>query len=169
MNNAIELALRTWRPKEHSLHYDLHHPLGKLVGEWGELLDDYMKWQYKPGYGKLAGLPFEPLNELIDIWYYIRILSYQTNVSLKALDVANTKLDYLISVAIAGISYEFKDFVPKGKMSPSFHHELICNYSYVIAICDQSDLTINQLTEASWEKLKPGSVRGDEWVKGKNV
>jgi hypothetical protein len=49
-DEAIEVALRTWYPEGHILRHNLHHPLGKLLGEWGELLDDYMKSIYKPAY-----------------------------------------------------------------------------------------------------------------------
>ena len=67
-NDQVQISLRTWYPVDHELHFNPHHPLGKLLGEWGELLDDYMKSLYKPGY------VFEPVDELGDIWYYLRIL-----------------------------------------------------------------------------------------------
>jgi hypothetical protein len=41
-DKAIEKALLTWYPEDHKLHFDPHHPLGKLLGEWGEFLDCYM-------------------------------------------------------------------------------------------------------------------------------
>jgi hypothetical protein len=62
LDEAIQKSLLTWYPENHPLRLNPHHPLGKLLGEWGELLDDYMKSLYKPGY------EFEPENELGDIW-----------------------------------------------------------------------------------------------------
>ncbi len=167
MNRAIELALKTWPPKNHPLHYELHHPLGKLVGEWGELLDDYMKHLYKPGYGKLAGIPFKPLRELIDVWYYIRILSYQTNNSLTIIHLnTDLKIDTLISRAIEVSSTSFSNLCAKMDIAFILPYLIKHNYSALHRICTLSNLTIDQLTEASWEKLKPGSERGEEWMKG---
>jgi hypothetical protein len=168
MNEAIELALCSWYPKDHLLHYDLHHPLGKLVGEWGELLDDYMKHLYKPGY------EFKPLDELIDIWYYVRILSYQNGALLETAPIAGAgNVEYQIACAINETSEEFKKIVRtrnpnKGQHIPeSIGLTLNSNYSILGYLCSSFDLTITQLTEASWEKLKPGSERGKEWMKGR--
>ena len=110
MNNAIELALKTWYPKDHPLHNDLRHPLIKLAGECGELLDLYGKHEYKPNFdwmnckhcdygdashsrkNNYCPIPiansspakYTPivLDELGDIWYYIRITSYITSTDL---------------------------------------------------------------------------------------
>ncbi len=166
-NKSIELSLRTWYPKDHPLHYDLHHPLGKLVGEWGELLDDYMKHLYKPGY------EWQPLDELVDIWYYIRILAYQCNMllddkTLSQIHSANSsEIDYLISRAIFHTNAEFSNVSFNRSRYYDFNitNAILHSYSALSEICDLSSLTINQLTEASWEKLKPGSERGKEWMK----
>jgi hypothetical protein len=34
-NKAVQKSLKTWYPKDHLLHFNIHHPLGKLLGEWG--------------------------------------------------------------------------------------------------------------------------------------
>ena len=39
-SKAIEISLRTWYPKDHDLHLSPHHPLGKLLEEWGELMGE---------------------------------------------------------------------------------------------------------------------------------
>ncbi len=170
-HTATEQALRTWYPKDHPLHYDLHHPLGKLVGEWGELLDDYMKWRYKPGYGRLAGLPFEPLGELVDVWYYSRILPYQVEINLELIRsfeaLTIDDVDYLIATAIQKINHNFIALIlgdlDMQKLKGALHY----NYAVLNRVCELSDLTIDQLTEASWEKLRPGSERGEEWMKAR--
>jgi len=160
-DKGIQKVLRTWYPKDHPLHYDLHHPLGKLVGEWGELLDDYMKHLYKPGY------KWKPLGELVDIWYYIRILAYQTNTKVRATYFGSSKINYLISCAIEKSSGMFCRLILEDQIDHILPPALNYNYTILSKICELSNLTIDQLTEASWEKLKPGSERGEEWMKAR--
>ncbi len=174
MNRETELVLKTWYPEDHPLHYDLHHPMGKLVGEWGELLDDYMKHLYKPGY------QWEPLNELVDIWYYLRILAYQVDTTLTSASLLSykhkmDKSEYHIIRSIENLSRQFITLIEATELNDSYVIQrlksdilpsaLNYNYSILSSLCELFDLTIDQLTEASWEKLKPGSVRGDEWMK----
>jgi len=101
-------SLKTWYPKSHELHLDSRHPCIKLAGECGELLDLYAKDEYKPnfswweckhcGYGDAshAGVYKEcyefkgyytpkVLDELGDISYYLRILTYQKGVTFDEL------------------------------------------------------------------------------------
>ncbi len=158
-DKSIDYALRTWYAKDHPLHFDLHHPLGKLVGEWGELLDDYMKHIYKPGYD------WQPLDELVDIWYYIRILAYQAEIKLKSYQIDSSRIDYLISRAIDSINTHFRIFTITDLVGDGFGDDLQRNYSLLCKICKLSSLTIDQLTEASWKKLKPGSEHGEEWMR----
>ncbi|HEC65148.1 MAG TPA: hypothetical protein ENI23_07640 [bacterium] len=166
-DRSIELSLRTWYPKDHLLHFDLHHPLGKLVGEWGELLDGYMKHLYKPGY------TFEPEDELVDIWYYLRILAYQLKIEfvfIPIVEVKIPKIEYLITRAIhisSDIFIKLTSPENVNRKCPTEYYafELSNVYSIFRFLCVQFNLTIDQLTEASWEKLKPGSERGDEWMK----
>ncbi len=167
-DRSIELSLRTWYPKDHPLHFDLHHPLGKLVGEWGELLDDYMKHLYKPEY------EWEPLGELVDIWYYIRILAYQTKIKLEAHAITKARdIERIIANAIREASIAFDDlcWYKEEDISTVLYDispfMLISNYSALVHICSLANMTIDQLTEASWQKLKPGSERGEEWVKAR--
>lgn len=104
-NKAVEIALRTWYPKNHELYSNSHHPLGKLLGEWGELLDDYMKSLYKPGY------VFKPEDELGDNWYYLRILCNQRGsgqpYALTEFNMLSNDIDFLISTAIFNVSEAF--------------------------------------------------------------
>ncbi len=160
MNDSISLVLRTWHPKDHPLHYDLHHPLGKLVGELGELLDDYMKHLYKPGY------EFDPEDELGDIWYYLRILAYQNNHEFKDnVDYINYDIDQIIAQCI-NISSEWFCGM---SLESTIYSMLNSIYSAVVQIAEQYNLTIDQLTASNWQKLKPGSKRGGEWMKTKEA
>ncbi len=171
-DHRIDLVLRTWYPKDHPLHFDLHHPLGKLVGEWGELLDDYMKYLYKPEY------EFQPLDELVDIWYYLRILAYQTGVELKQGpipilgDYGHIKsIDYLISRSIEKANEALRLSIEEGRKAVISIAPYILRYNYCILIetCELCNLTIDQLTKASWQKLGPGSKRGEEWMKARET
>lgn len=151
---AIELALRTWRPKDHPLHLDFHHPLGKLVSEWGELLNDYMNSLYKPGY------VFEPENELGDIWYYLRIFTYQNSHELRdSVSYNGIAIDQIIAQCIMTSNEWFCGL----DMEP-ISYMLNSTYSAIVQIAEQYNLTIDQLTTSNWRKLKPGSERGEEWM-----
>lgn len=175
LDQAIELALRTWYPKSHQLHLSPHHPMGKLLGEWGELLDDYMKSQYKPNY------QFDPTDELGDIWYYIRILLYQNVVYPHITDYIRVRylgVELKVSIApvnrlIASAIYQISEVVLlEGE---SIDHcdfytpesLLSMQYSTLKAIANRYGLTINDLTEANWNKLKPGSERGEQWMQAR--
>jgi hypothetical protein len=158
MKKAIEIALRTWYPEDHNLHLNPHHPLGKLLGEWGELLDDYMKSIYKPGY------VFEPENELGDIWYYLRILCYQRGYEPVEFSSIDRSIDYLISQAIQEAAIAFDDYLLR--KGYSLFALDVC-YTILLKILKAHNLTLDQLTASNWQKLKPGSERGEQWMKAR--
>ncbi len=160
-DKAIGIALRTWYPKDDPLHFNPHHPLGKLCGEWGELLDDYMKSLYKPGY------EFEPEDELGDIWYYLRILCYQQHYvpQSHASDLRYvTETEYLIACAIKETSQAFIHLFNETYYSTDL---LDHAYSTLDAIASRHRLNLRQITDSNWQKLKPGSERGEEWSKAR--
>ncbi len=162
-NKAIEIALRTWYPKDHYFHNESRHPLGKLLGEWGELLDDYMKSLYKPKY------QFNPENELGDIWYYLRILYYQIECVPSSLLFSKYSIsgsnDFLIACAMEKAAILFRVVCSSNGLLNYKDCEETLNISYVILleICKRYDISLQQLTESNWQKLKPGSERGEEW------
>lgn len=159
-DEAVEKALLTWYPKDHPLHMNPHHPLGKLLGEWGELLDDYMKSLYKPGY------VFEPEDELGDIWYYVRILYHQFGYTsfVPADNLSESSLDRLMTIVIHETSLAFFG-VCKGISPDSSFINL--SYNLILEICRRYNLTLDDLTRSNWQKLKPGSERGEEWMKAR--
>ncbi len=155
MNKTTEQALKTWYPEYHPLHFLLHHPLGKLVGELGELLDDYMKHLYKPGY------VFQPEDELGDAWYYLRILAHQSSHELRdSVDYTCVAIDQIIAQCIFVSSKWFC-----GTSLEPVSYKLNSIYSGIVQVAERYSLTIDQLTASNWEKLKPGSERGEEWMK----
>ena len=160
MKQAIEIALKTWYPKDDGLHFNPHHPLGKLLGEWGELLDDYMKSLYKPGY------IFEPEDELGDIWYYLRILCYQINYTPVNLEISIEKTEELIALTIWKTARTFHFFMGNYTFGGAMSKDTLdWSYSALVAIARRYNLTLDDLTHSNWEKLKPGSERGGEWMK----
>ncbi len=176
MDKAIEISLRTWYPKDHHLHLDYHHPLGKLVGEWGELLDDYMKSLYKPGY------EWNPANELGDVWYYTRILSYQVDWVIENRDYKEwckkTSHDKMMALSMkygseALFNYDLNKNKDKYGIDFSIRFRsfvidsLKVSYASVVEICNRQNITLDELTDLNWQKLKPGSERGEEWMKAR--
>jgi hypothetical protein len=161
MDKAVELALRTWYPEDHPLHMESHHPLGKLLGEWGELLDDYMKSLYKPGY------KFKPIDELGDIWYYIRVLCYQEGHKpiLGNTDI-DIQTDRLFAVVIQELSLAFYAICSKD-LYIDYCSTLNIVYTSLFLLSKKYDITLDQLTQHNWNKLKPGSERGEEWMKAR--
>lgn len=170
-DEAIEIALKTWYPKDDGLHFNPHHPLGKLLGEWGELLDDYMKSLYKPGY------IFEPEDELGDIWYYLRILCYQKKIYPRKIDYIvfpeinviinfqDDNTDILIKSAIYNMAQNSLIIEKNSKSMIYPELSMACQISIIIEIARRYNLTLDDLTHSNWEKLKPGSERGGEWMK----
>lgn len=119
MNDAIELALKTWYAVDHPLHLNPRHPAIKLAGEAGEILDLYGKHECKPGFDwwncKLCKKSksehqntsqycyhwsdrkpnnndrYTPfvLDELGDFTYYLRILCYIHKIPLQSIQSEN--------------------------------------------------------------------------------
>jgi hypothetical protein len=168
-DEAIKIALKTWYPEDHSLHLDQHHPSMKLVGEFGEylmglvgtlaiVLDNYAKLIYKPEY------EFNPLDELGDIWYYLRILCYQRDYVPNLFHMPTNDIDFLIATAIFHSSEALCSYFRGNSLSPFYLD--VC-YTVVCKVCEHYDITLQQLTDSNWQKLKPGSERGEQWAKGR--
>jgi hypothetical protein len=155
-DEAVQKALKTWYPKDHELHMNPHHPLGKLLGEWGELLDDYMKFLYKPGY------VFEPEDELGDIWYYVRVLCYQKGYKPDGMVFFRSNdTDQLITGAMGHLVIAFRD-------SDNYSNVILnTSFTALFAIARHYNLTLDDLTASNWNKLKPGSERGEQWAKAR--
>lgn len=102
-------ALASWYKEGNPLHLEPRHPLIKLAGEAGEILDLYGKHEYKPSFNWLKKCEckhnelshdyfgcLEPhcgckkfypiiLSELGDYSYYLRIITYQQEISFEML------------------------------------------------------------------------------------
>lgn len=205
MDNAIAKALKTWYPKDHSLHNDLLHPAIGLAGEAGELLDLYKKERFKEGVSwwdcvycghsrnshKYRESEFHHCNkpvkspesdlfydchckvhapkildELGDLWYYIRILAYQQKVDLSELALKKNRDDVLrtlfsmdkFCIKLLEICIEVE------KINLSI---LTAIFFYLQDLLFSFDCTLDQLTELNWQKLKDGDNNG--WAKAKSI
>ena len=76
-----QLALRTWYPRAHKLHEDMLPSIMGIAGESGELLDKLKKIMFKPGYDSIERND-ELREELVDVWYYVRVLAYQLGMDI---------------------------------------------------------------------------------------
>jgi len=158
MNNAIELALKTWYPKNHPLHLDPIHPAMGLAGEAGEILNKRKKDLFKANY---EWSDLDELDELGDIWYYIRILTYQYNMEMTSYPFLQKDLDIIRS----GMALNATQICINAQKKKPFKKELRRCQMWLISYLEQLEVTLAELTALNWEKLKPGSERGDEWTK----
>lgn len=167
--NDIDKALLTWYPKDHPLHLDPLHPAIKLAGEAGELLDLYGKERFKPQFTwwqcKNCGeasewdcrcdketLFYTPLvlDEIGDIWYYIRILAYQADVKLdrsEAMDYSLPKCLAYLDNAAAGV---YLGVVEEAKI---FSGDLLYTYYNLLSLLQKLDVDLEQVTELNYRKL----------------
>lgn len=137
---AINKALLTWYPRDHNLHFNPHYPLGKLCSGWGKLLDDYMKFLYKPDY------KFEPIGKLNDIWYYLCILCYQQAYKPRyTVDYIGESIDQIIvqCVIISGEVFCNLSLEP-------ISYTINAQYSALIQIGRRHNLSLQQITDSKW-------------------
>jgi hypothetical protein len=171
MNKHIELARRTWYPVDHEHHFNLEPSLLGLAGEAGEMIDLLKKERFKNGYKT----NHKWLNELGDFWYYLRIVSYQvTALGYCEYPLVEYKWnDHIISTSKpfhihSNINWLCADMLAKFGLVPEWEifqssEQLASLYRFLLLRLQQLDCTIEQLTEINWQKLKPGSERGEEW------
>lgn len=164
-SKSIELALKTWYPEEHSLHYALTHPIRKLVGEIGELIDGDAKGIYKvefiPDY-KFTKDQF--LAELGDISYYLRILAYNCKFNpedeVKPIYFDDKRLEtveyclsemayYAACIQRRYFKYKLYNIDIRDEMKP----KIIIIYNYLIAILELKKYTWDDLILMNRKKL----------------
>lgn len=182
MDKAIELALKTWYDKDNPLHLDPLHPAIKLAGEAGELLDLYGKDQYKPGFSwwdcehcgygdashTLERCPYISqsdenilrgtytplvLDELGDLWYYVRILAYQLDVDPGTLAIGvNKGCSILQSLSWLSVysSQGLNSFLLGGQFSRAVVGDA---YRHLLNILKHLDTDLDHLTELNYQKL----------------
>lgn len=177
--NDIEKALLTWYPKDDPLHNDPLHPAIKLAGEAGELLDLYGKERFKPGFDwwlckhckqpednhtftKISGplwcddgnmaMVFTPLvlDEIGDIWYYIRILAYQANIKLDRSDSRDHSLPKCLAYLNCSAASVYLGVIEENKIFPEM---LLYTYYNLLILLQKLDISLEQVTELNYRKL----------------
>lgn len=156
-----ELSLLTWYKPDNPLYRNPEHPTIKLAGEIGELLDLYGKHKYKPGFDwmvckscknldpKHFNHRFVPLvlDELGDIYYYLRILAWMFGIQLKVSD----KYSYG-SPVLDSIETMYKK---AGKVLDNNYSFDTLNviYYHLVSILNSLNTTIEELTLLNYYKL----------------
>ncbi len=184
----IEKALKTWYPPDHFLHNDPLHPAIGLAGEAGELLDLYKKERFKEGFswwdcvhcnrsqpdhhthsvqGLLCHGVYPPviytskiLDEFGDLWYYLRILAYQSKWKIPESWETGNVPEMFLSISDTLIKINFRC----GKLLKDYENvgdeELTKVFILFLDLVLLLDTTLNQLTELNWKKLKDGDNHG---------
>ena len=155
-NQMIDFALSTWYPKNHPLHLDPIHPAMGLAGEAGEILNKRKKDLFKANY---EWSDLDELDELGDIWYYIRILTYQQGIEITSYPYKIADLDIVRS----NLALNAAKICLNAQTSKPFKKSLKKCQMWLITYLEVLEVTLDELTALNWEKLKPGSKRGDEW------
>lgn len=167
MDKATEKALKTWYPEVHRLYRDPEHPTIKLAGEIGELLDLWAKDRFKPKFSweqckncsdsdcrcDNETLFYTPLilDELGDIWYYLRILAWMYEI-----EFIKSVAWYTIPDAIKAMYHHADNILNGGNHSGrrfEIAYRLQCIYDCLICILSRLDTAIEILTELNYQKL----------------
>ncbi len=189
-DKAIEMALATWYAKSSPLHFDSRHPCIKLAGECGELLDLYAKNEYKPNFSwwncKECNKPLDThvenhcvntiislstytplvLDELGDISYYLRILTYIRQLSFETLcrefspkfwDFAG--LDRLLALLNQESADILTHFMVTGKLD---EHSITISHAtnLFLAILHKLDCPLEKLLDLNYKKLNTENQHG---------
>jgi len=162
----IEIALRTWYVETDEKYNDQRASLLGLIGESGEIVDQYKKHLFKRKISKS-----EFLDELGDLWYYLRVRAAQIG-KFKFLEVAlhiNDPLGLVTTISYLCndlASYHLiSNYVVDGCSRTGIYSEsavLDIIYSLLLIRLQQLDATIEELTEINYQKLSGGKHGWEE-------
>jgi len=143
-------ALETWYPPDHPLYKDPEHPLLGLVGEAGEIVDQWKKHRFKPGY-QCSREGF--LDELGDLWYYLRILCWLTEFRPLTTPLDPGANDGIVLVNLSHqcskLAYKYEIFSKQERKQSLIHITSFLKYRLGNLDCD-----LDELTELNYQKLK---------------
>jgi hypothetical protein len=134
---------------------DLEPGLMGLAGECGELIDLHKKAKFKLGFELTREME---LDELGDIWYYLRIVAYQINCGFSdfAPAVVNQASVNEIIISMYDFSGNMLDellFTAGHRSQKRLTNGLLYIYENLIIRLTQLDCTLDELTELNWQKL----------------
>lgn len=166
-----ELALKSWYHESNPLYLDPRHPLIKLAGEAGELLDLYGKHEYKPNFSWWnckhcdgivdAHLPNNNptcnnytslvLDELGDWWYYFRIITFIYDRPIdKRENYYFWDIDKLLGLMAQNSAVMLNDYLERKQIDGS---RLGVLWGCFIPLLAKLDYTLDQLTDLNYRKL----------------
>ena len=85
-DNYQKLALETWHGKDVPINEQINHAMLQLAAESGEVVKHWAKHMYKPGHEISRDIV---LDELGDLWYYVRIIAYLYDITIDELTQFN--------------------------------------------------------------------------------
>jgi len=172
-----EKALLTWYKPDNPLYKNPEHPTIKLAGEVGELMDLYGKHTYKPGFNWMRckqckkdknwhnknNAKYKPwtkgivcfrgytsivLDELGDIWYYLRIMAWIYDVELETQLMLPDEIQTYFSIRTMYINAS-NILLNSENISYSLKTIFQCLNQLLINL----DYTLDELTELNYVKL----------------
>ena len=85
-DNYQMLALETWHGKDVPKNEQINHAMLQLTAEAGEVVKHWAKHMYKPDHEIDRDIV---LDELGDLWYYVRIIAYLFDITIDELTQFN--------------------------------------------------------------------------------
>ena len=85
-DNYQMFALETWHGKDVPKNEQINHAMLQLAAEAGEVVKHWVKHMYKPEHEINRDIV---LDELGDLWYYVRIIAYLFDITIDELTEAN--------------------------------------------------------------------------------
>lgn len=170
--SPTELAKLTWYSPDSDKYRDLLHPTLKLAGEIGELLDLYAKHRFKPYFDwmecKNCKRKYDEwhvreycicnvytpkvLDELGDIWYYLRILAWIYDVDLR--DDWYSSAENELTSKDFGLRLIPEMYIQVSKFMQNKDRSYIKDIYYnFLILLTKLDCTLDQLTKLNYHKL----------------
>jgi len=148
------LAWATWQ--ESSYWASMEHLVLAFIGENGEMAEILKKERFKPGW---TMPPFARIDELCDLWYYIRILGIYSNQSASAImDPVNVYDDidlFGFHSFIAAVTVDLSRAV--GQRWPADMSRQVTELCWTLkAVASKFGWTVEELTLLNWLKLCNG-------------
>ena len=85
-DNYQMLALETWHGKDVPKNEQINHAMLQLAAEAGEVVKHWAKHLYKPDHEIDRDIV---LDELGDLWYYVRIIAYLFDITIDELTMSS--------------------------------------------------------------------------------
>lgn len=166
-------SLASWYKEGNPLRLESRHPLIKLAGEAGEILDAYGKEEYKPNWSwwtcstcgcskrqhedsPYACKNYFPkiISELGDYSYYLRIITFQQGVSFEMLCDGYTPFTACLEELLNDLAYRstklHKMWLKTKKVNP---YELQILTFIFLTILERLEVSLEEVLNLNYKKL----------------